>query len=58
MGELDARADLRAAVRRLLAAARGSEPEVAVRRRDVEILLAAASARLAPEKPWLHPEQR
>ena len=42
MGELDARADLRAAVRR----------------RDVEILLAAASARLAPEKPWLHPEQR
>ena len=42
MDALNARADLRAAVRRLLAAARGSEPEVTVRRRDVEVLLAAA----------------
>lgn len=65
MPALDARADLRAAVRRLLAAVRGHEPEVVVRRRDLEVLLSAASARVvrgvdsaATEPPWLHPEQR
>jgi hypothetical protein len=57
----DARADIRGAVRRLIAAAARDEVEVTVMRRDVEVLLATVVSgrrQARPEGPDLHPEQR
>ena len=56
-----ARADIRSAARRLIAACRDDVADVTVRRRDVELLLALAVSHLAERgatMPDLHPGQR
>jgi hypothetical protein len=55
----DARSNLRAAIRRLMAAVQRPAVEVTVQRRDIEVLLAVNATRLdrAPA-PNLHPAQR
>lgn len=53
------KSELRAAVRRLIAAIRENAAEITVLRRDVEVLLAVnAERRAASPMPRLHPEQR
>jgi len=60
--KLVARAELRNALRRLIAATQRHEADVTVSRRDLEVLVVVASTKLGVQPPGpmpnMHPEQR
>jgi hypothetical protein len=59
---LDSKAELRHAIRRIIAVLRGTGPEVTVQRRDLELLVVLAATKTGiistPGLPQFHPEQR
>lgn len=60
MNLLDSKAELRHAIQRIIAAMRGSTPDVTVRRRDLELLIALVTTKISTRSglPQFHPEQR
>lgn len=58
---LDAKANVRAAIRRLIVALRGHDATVTIERRDLELVMTLAAAKLyvqGVQLPNMHPEQR
>lgn len=61
MSAFDAKAELRSAIRRVIGALRGVDPNVTVRRRDLELIVALAATKtgdLSAIPPNQHPAQR